>query len=155
MTRKKENLPAETAPPDVAYDRLEAHQILPGVEFFPTTSLDVEADKIGEIIRLLRRTPGLTDAEKNAINLRALDQFENINPADGIESMLAIQMIGTHAAAVECLSRAMQLDQPSEGYDTAMKYAMKLMTLFTRLSAAFDKHRGKGQQKTTAERVTF
>lgn len=143
MTRKKDNLPAETEPPDVAYGRLQAHQILPSVEFFPTTWIDVEVDKISEIIRLLRRTPGLTDAERNAINLRALDQFENINPANAIESMLAMQIIGTHAAAVECLSRAMQLDQPSEGYDTAMKYALKLMTLFTRQSAAFNKLRGK------------
>lgn len=68
--------------------------------------------------------------------------------------MLAVQMIGTHAAAMECLRRAMLPEQTFAGRDMALKHAHKLMTLYTQQLAALDKHRGKGQQKITVERVT-
>ena len=153
MTRKPKNLSAETSPPDTASDRLKAHQMLPGERFFPTTGRAVERDKFSEIIRLLWLPKGLAKDEINAIIQRALDQFESIKPTDATESMLATQMIGTHAAAAECLRRAMLNEQNAVWFDLAMKHAQKLMTLYTKQLATLDKHRGKGQQKITIERV--
>lgn len=72
MTRKQENLPTETPPPDAASARLEVHQMFPGEKLFPTTASAVELDKLGEIIRLLRLPKGLAEAERNAIGRRAL-----------------------------------------------------------------------------------
>ena len=154
MTRKQDNLPAETSPPAAASARLAVHQMLPGEKIFATTAPAVELGKVSEIIDLLRLPKGLPEDKVNAILLRALDQFDSIKPTDAAENMLAVQMIGTHAAAMECLRRAMLPEQTFAGRDMALKHAHKLMTLYTQQLAALDKHRGKGQQKITVERVT-
>ena len=33
---------------------------------------------------------------------RAVELYEDLKPADGLEGMLAVQMVGTHHAALEC-----------------------------------------------------
>ena len=86
-------------------------------------------------------------------SLRRSIKFNAIKPADGLEALLVTQMIGTHAAAVECQRRAMLPAQTVVGRDMELKHAQKLMTLYTQQLAALDKHRGKGQQKITIERV--
>jgi hypothetical protein len=84
---------------------------------------------------------------------RAVELYEELKPADGLEGMLAIQMVGTHEAATECLRRAALQNQTFEGRDLALKHATKLMALYLKQVAALDKHRGKGQQKVTVEHV--
>jgi hypothetical protein len=84
---------------------------------------------------------------------RAVELYEDLKPANGLEGMLAIQMVGTHEAATECLRRAALRDQTSQGRDLALKHAAKLMELYLKQVAALDKHRGKGQQKVTVEHV--
>ncbi|MBL6427631.1 MAG: hypothetical protein HOY44_08915 [Maritimibacter sp.] len=86
--------------------------------------------------------------------LRALEQIESLDPQDGLEGLLAQQMVATHAAALECLRRAALENQTSIGRDAALKQAEKLMSLYLKQAAALDKHRGKGQQKVTVEHVT-
>jgi hypothetical protein len=67
--------------------------------------------------------------------------------------MLAVQMVGTHSAALECLRRAAIPDQSFEGRNKALTLAQKLMSLYANQMAALDKHRGKGQQKVIVEHV--
>ena len=85
--------------------------------------------------------------------LRALELYESLEPADGAEGMLAMQMVGTHDAALECLKRAALSNQTFEGRDMALKHAHKLMTLYTKQLETLNKHRGKGQQRVTVEHV--
>ena len=85
--------------------------------------------------------------------VRAIELYEDLNPADGLEGMLAIQMVGTHEAITACLHSAAIQDQTLLGRDLALKHATKLMTLYLKQVAALDKHRGKGQQKVTVEHV--
>ena len=70
-----------------------------------------------------------------------------------VETMLAMQMIGAHEAAMECLRRAMLADQTWEGRDLNLKHAVRLMSVYERQVAALDKHRGKGQQNVTVKYV--
>jgi hypothetical protein len=84
---------------------------------------------------------------------RAIELYEDLRPVDGLEGMLAIQMVGTHEAATECLRRAALQNQTFQGRDLALKHAAKLMALYLKQVAALDKHRGKGQQKVTVEYV--
>lgn len=56
-----------------------------------------------------------TAADRVARIVRALDLFESIKSGEGIEAMLAAQMVGTHHAAMECLRRAMLPSQFSRG----------------------------------------
>jgi hypothetical protein len=67
--------------------------------------------------------------------------------------MLAVQMVSTHFAALECLRRAAVADQSLAARDALLRHASRLMTLYTQQLAALDKHRGKGQQKVTVEHV--
>jgi len=67
--------------------------------------------------------------------------------------MLATQMVATHNAAMECLRRAMLGGQTFEGRDQSLKHAAKLLSIYLRQIEVLNKHRGKGQQKVTAEYV--
>lgn len=86
--------------------------------------------------------------------LVAIAALKDIAPRDGLEGMLAVQMIGIHDAAMESLRRAALPDQSLIGREHHLKYATKLTAIFERQVAALDKHRGKGQQKITVEHVT-
>ena len=78
---------------------------------------------------------------------------QKLAPADEAEAMLALQMVATHDAALECLRRASLPNQTFEGRDQNLKHGQKLMALYAQQLAAMDKHRGKGQQKVTVEHV--
>jgi len=91
--------------------------------------------------------------ERRAKISRAMELYQSLNPADGSEGMLAVQMVGTHSAAVECLHRAAEVNQTPEAINMALNQAHKLMALYTKQLSALDKHRGKGQQKVTVEHV--
>ena len=82
-----------------------------------------------------------------------MELYESLKPQDGVEGMLAIQMVGTHDAALECLRRAALPGQSFEGRDVNLKHAHKLMSLYTQQLTTLNKHRGKGQQKVTVEHV--
>lgn len=134
-------------------DRLPVHQVLPITKLVPASAVTIELRKLNEIAALLWFPDGIKEDEKNAKIVRAIDLFESIKPANGIEAMLAAQMVGTHHAALECLRRAMLPNQTFEGRNQSLEHAQRLMALYVQQMAALDKHRGKGQQKITVERV--
>ncbi len=85
--------------------------------------------------------------------LEPLKALDSINPRDAAERMLAMQMIGIHAAAMECLRRAMVEGQASAGRSENLKNAAGLSSLYARQMEALDKHRGQGRQEITVEHV--
>lgn len=129
------------------------HKLQPGEELIKSSVAAIELHKVNEIARLLWLPEGLSDEDRNARMLLALELYESMAPQDGLEGMLAAQMVGTHHAALECLRRAALENQTYAGRDMALKHAQKLMTLYTQQIAALNKHRGKGQQKVTVEYV--
>ena len=112
-----------------------------------------ELEKINEIGKLLWVHPDASEEAVHSRILRALELYEGLEPMDAAEGMLAMQMVGTHDAALECLKRAALDNQTFEGRDMALKHAQKLMSLYMQQLAALNKHRGKGQQKVTVEHV--
>jgi hypothetical protein len=64
-----------------------------------------------------------------------------------------VQMVGTHAAAMECLRRAMISDQLRQSIEGHLRSAQKLLALYTLQVEGLNRHRGKGQQKVTVEYV--
>ena len=109
--------------------------------------------KVNEISELLFYFENMSEDEKNVRIVRALELFESLEPLDGMESMLAAQMVATHFAALDCLRRAALNNQTFEGRNVSLTQAQKLMSLYTKQLATLDKHRGKGQQKVTVEHV--
>lgn len=82
------------------------------------------------------------------------EMLRGIAPRDVTEGMIAAQMVATHNMAMECLRRGNLTSNPPEVRDMALKNAAKFLGIFTQLTAALDKYRGKGHQKITVERVT-
>ena len=134
-------------------DRSKPQTILHHAELADTGALEVEMRKMQDIEDLLWLPARLTRAERDASIIRAMDLFESINPTEGIEAMLALQMVGTHHAAMECLRRAMLENQSERGLTGSLGHAQKLMALYANQMAALDKHRGKGQQQVTVKHV--
>jgi hypothetical protein len=114
---------------------------------------DVEAAKLTEILSLIPMPPSIGDTQRDALYVKAIDLFESIGPADGIEGMLATQMVGTHNATMECLRRAMIYDQSLEAQKVYLSQAERLMNLYTRHIDALARHRGGGQPNITVGQV--
>ena len=109
--------------------------------------------RLRELVSVLIERPDDSKKSTTAKIARAVELYEDLKPADGLEGMLAIQMVGTHHAALECLRRAALPEQTFAGRDMNLKHATKLMAPYNQQVAALDKHRGKGQQKVTVEHV--
>lgn len=120
---------------------------------FEVREEDVLTEKINEISKLLWFHEFASEETKRTRILRAVELYESLKPTDGAEGMLAMQMVGTNDAALECLKRAALPNQTFAGRDMALKHAHKLMTLYTKQLETLNKHRGKGQQKVTVEHV--
>ncbi len=129
------------------------HQVFPIRKYLAADELTIESNKLNEIAQLVRLPASLSESDKNALIVRGLDLYESLMPSDGLEGMLAIQMVGTHHAALECLRRAAVPEQTLASRDMNLKHAAKLIALYNQQVAALDKHRGKGQQKVTVEHV--
>jgi len=81
----------------------------------------------------------------------AVIAVEGIAPRDVMESMLAMQMIATHHAAMECFRRAMLPSQPFEGWDSNLKHAEKLTRIFREQMEALQRYRQKAQPKPSQQ----
>ena len=108
---------------------------------------------IGQVCETLWIPEGVSEDEKLARIGSAILLYKGIKPADEIEGMLAVQMVATHNAAMDCLRRAMIDGQTFEGRDLNLKHASKLLSICSRQIEVLNKHRGKGQQKVTVEHV--
>ena len=122
-------------------------------DVFGVADIDVLNQKMNEIVGLLWLPSTLSEKEKHAKIVKATELFESLAPTDGVEAMLALQMVGTHAAAMECLRRAMIPNQLLPATDSNLRSAQKLMALYTKQMEVLNRHRGKGQQKVIVEYV--
>lgn len=104
-----------------------------------------------QVIGALWCPTGLNSQDMKNLLESALAALKGIKPVDEIEGMLAVQMISTHNAALECLRRAMRPEQLTASRDQNLKQASRLMALYTQQMDSLSKHRGKGQQKVTVE----
>jgi len=113
----------------------------------------VESQLNREIMNVLWLPDGLTMDQKAERALSAIVTLQTIKPEGGLEGMLAVQMVATHSAAMECLRRAMLEGQTFEGRDQNLKHAEKFLAIYARQVEVLDKRRGMGQQKVTVEYV--
>ena len=118
-----------------------------------TDDIDVTRQLVSQAVDSLCLPAGLSEEERKQRIQSAISLMAEIKPQDGLEGMLAVQMVATHEAAMECLRRAMLPHQTFQGHDMALKHATRLLSVYARQVEVLDKHRGKGQQKVTVEHV--
>lgn len=134
-------------------ERLPPFKLERFADFATCGRSDIEAAKIAELFTLIPMPPSIGDTQRDALYVKAIDLFESIGPADGIEGMLATQMVGTHNATMECLRRAMIYDQSLEAQKVYLSQAERLMNLYTRHVDALARHRGGGPPNITVGQV--
>ena len=78
--------------------------------------------------------------------------LSGIQPQDEIEGMLAVQMIGVHNIAMDCIGRATRTERV-DFMSTYMNGATKSLRTFAAQMEALKKYRSGGQQKIVVEHV--
>jgi hypothetical protein len=105
------------------------------------------------VLETLYLPSGIGTKEITARVEDACIEMREIAPKDGLERILAAEMLSIHQASMECLRRAALENQTKEIRESNLNQAAKLAGLFIRQMETLDKHRGKGQQKVTVEHV--
>ncbi len=105
-----------------------------------------------ELNNQLYRVAVNSGTEPDSINA-AIALIDQIKPQDGIEAMLANQMVSIHLLTMETAKRASLKNQPFDGQALYLREVNKLTRTFAAQMDALNKHRGKGQQKMTVEHV--
>lgn len=128
----------------------DAGHILQVVDAFGTASPEFAQHNAGWVAALMRRR-GAKIPDETELNA-GLAAISGIAPENEIEAMLAVQMVGTHEAAIQMLSKAKQ----AETTDHLERYgalATKLLRTYTTQIEALSKLRRGGSQKVTVEHV--
>lgn len=84
--------------------------------------------------------------------IKIFTELAGINPKDQIEGMLAVQMIATHHATMDCF-RIVAQNGHIDIINQMSSCANKLSRTFMMQIEALNRYRGKGQQKMTVEHV--
>ena len=116
--KNRSDFTIETPPPEVLKEATGSDQP------------DVQQHLINQVCQTLWMPEGLGEDEKLTRIQSAISSLQGIKPADEIEGMLAVQMVGTHNAATDCLRRAMIEGQTFEGREQNLKHAGKLLAIY-------------------------
>jgi hypothetical protein len=102
----------------------------PSFRMFGTNNQDSHYVLLRQVFGFVPTHAGAKHASQNL--KYAMATINGIGPKDGLEGLLAVQMIGVHGLAVECLRRASLRDQTTEGMDLNIQRATKLLRTFRR-----------------------
>jgi len=103
--------------------------------------------------RAAESVANIMEDETNAINY-TMALLEDIAPQDGLEGMLATQMVACHNLAMEMSKRAMHTKQSGSVSAQCVTQATKLMNTFASQIDVLQKYRNKGQQVIKVQHVT-
>ena len=125
------------------------------LETFGTPDGDLQNYLLIQAIKTLRgfKSSKEPDYDKMAdFCNNALAILNGIQPKDEIEGMLAIQMIGVHNMAMDCIGMAMRAKRVDH-MNLYINGGTKLSRVFANQMEVLKKYRGKGQQKIVVEHV--
>ena len=111
---------------------------------------DVFLKALEEVSNTMFMSTGGYSADKVNCCVELLSQ---IDPRDGVEGMLAAQMVGTHNLAMTFLQQAAHADQKNLGITENINRAVKLMRIFTSQMEALNKNRKKATQTVEVKHV--
>ncbi len=80
-------------------------------------------------------------------------QIHSVGPRDGIEGMLAVQMVAVNNLAMNCKANAAVEGQTDTGIEVHLNRANRLLRTFATQVQALRSHRSKGEQHFTVEHV--
>lgn len=117
---------------------------------FGTNNEDSNLGLAQQVVNFVPTVAGKLDSR----NLKwALTTLCEIGPKDELERLLAVQMVGVHRLAIECLRRASVEGQTAVVMDANVNHATKLLRTFTAQMEALNRHRGKVSQQVLVGNV--
>ena len=146
--RDKEHVAQASRPPvevDVSANKV---RITRGARLFGTNDVD-------SIRALLQQVHNVAPSDNRDLGSlkSSLATVEGIAPRNALEGLLAVQMIGVHNLAMECLRRALSKEQTPERIDENVHRAVRLLRTFTSQMEALNRHRGKLSQQMVVSNV--
>jgi len=84
---------------------------------------------------------------------RPLAALHGIQPANTLEGLLAVQMVGVHNLAMTFMGRAVGKDQRVDVLDHYVNWATRLLRTFVAQTEALNRLRGKGTQTVVVKHV--
>jgi hypothetical protein len=98
-------------------------------------------------------TAGFGDANITMAHHYTVAAIHSLGARDGLEALLAVQMVGVHNLAMKFLANAAVKDQTDYGTEVNVNRANRLLRTFTAQVEGLKKHRSKGEQLFTVEHV--
>jgi hypothetical protein len=115
---------------------------------------DAMAYRVKQLNKALWQSPDASAADHEENMRGALATLQDIAPSDGLEGMLALQMVAVNQAVVECMRQAASPRASEAVREMSINHATRLMNVFARQLEALDRRRGRGNQKMTVEHVS-
>lgn len=134
---------------DLAGGPLEHLQAALLMENLATADPDAAMVLLRQVSRLVE--PGGGDYAETQVN-GVMALIRAINPANELETMLAVQMVATHLATMEHAWR-LRVAETLAQMDFAERALSRLTRTFTMQMEALKRHRGSGEQKVTVRHV--
>ena len=107
----------------------------------------------GQLISQAASFPALKGSDSATASNFVTAAIQEIGPRDGVEAMLAMQMVATHNAAMEHL-RHLAIDQNHIAVsDSIANRATKLLRTFTSQVEALNRYRNAGKQVITVNHI--
>ena len=92
----------------------------------------------------------MKDALANRYSFAAV---HSLGARDGLEALLAVQMVGVHNLAMKFLANAAVKGQTAAGIELFTNSANRLLRTYTAQVEALKTYRSKGEQKVAVEHV--
>ena len=93
------------------------------------------------------------DPKDRMTHLYSIAAVQSLEARDGLETLLAVQMVGVHNLAMRCLADAADKEQIDVGVEVYLNRANRLLRTFTAQMEALKKYRSNGEQRCTVEHV--
>ena len=115
---------------------------------FATTDVN-----LGAFLRLQAMLAAGGSRENNFANDYSFAAVHSLAPRDGLEALLAVQMVGVHSLAMKFLAIAALEGQTTAGIELSTSRVDRLLRTFTAQMEALKKYRSKGEQRCIVEHV--
>jgi hypothetical protein len=102
---------------------------------------------------LLQVSHTVPDGDSESKLNRPLAALHGIQPANTLEGLLAVQMVGVHNLAMDFMGRALLKGQPIDIVDRNVNRATRLLRTFVAQMEAMNRLRGKGAQTVVVKHV--
>jgi hypothetical protein len=124
-----------------------------GLDKIQQTFATTDTDLI--VVLALQAAASLGDpmTDNRVIHKSTRAAVRSLGPRDGLEALLAVQMVAVHNLAMKFLANAAEEGQTVVGMELFINSAYRLLRMFTAQVETLKTYRSKGEQKVAVEHV--